>query len=175
MRRPRLAAAWLGALLCLAALPAAAQAPAPAGRTEATGGVAVGREGGPAVVLDPATLSALPAAQARLPAGHGAAPRHAEGPLLWTVLVAAGAVDPAAVHEQVRQTVTLLGRDGYTAVLALGEVSPEFANRPVLLALRLDGEALAPGALRLVVPDEVRGGRSVRDLARITVSAPATR
>lgn len=175
MRRPGLAAAWLGALLCLAALPATAQAPAAAGPAEAAGGVAVGREGGPAVVLGPAMLSALPVSQASLPAGHGDAPHRAEGPLLWTVLTAAGVVDPAAVRDQVRQTVTLLGRDGYTAVLALGEIAPDFANRPVVLALRLDGEALAPEALRIVVPDETRGGRSVRDLARITVSTPAMR
>ncbi|MHB0705369.1 hypothetical protein ACX4MT_05950 [Roseomonas mucosa] len=95
-----------------------------------------------------------------------------EGPSLWSVLAETGAVDPAQPREQVRRVVLATGRDGCVAVLALGEIAPDFAGRPVLLALRMDGQALDPAALRLAVPGEVRGGRSVRDLARLEVLAP---
>ena len=41
--------------------------------------------------------------------------------------------------------------------------------KPVLAADHLTGAALPGGALRLVVPGDRRAGRSVRDLARITI------
>ncbi|MCK8784725.1 molybdopterin-dependent oxidoreductase [Roseomonas sp. NAR14] len=186
----RLAGALLGVLAWLAPVPSHSQqvgsqqvgsqqvgsqqvgGAAPAAPEAAAAGIAVGREGGPTRVLTPAALAALPAVSAPLPAGHGTASRTAEGPLLWSVLVEAGAVDPAAVREQVRQIVVLTGSDGYTAVLALGEIAPEFGNQPVLLALRVDGRPLDPAHLRLAVPGEKRGGRGVHDLVRITVGTP---
>lgn len=90
------------------------------------------------------------------------------GPLLWDLLVAAGAIDPARPAEQVRLSVRVTGADGYVAVIAAAELSPEFAGRPVLLAIRRDGAPL-PGLPRLVVPGEKRGGRAVRDVVRIDV------
>ncbi len=96
---------------------------------------------------------------------------------MWSLLERAGVVATGEPGGQVRQTVLVTGRDGYTAVLALGEISPEFAGKPVILANRMDGRPLGPEHLRLVVPGERRGGRSVRDVVRITVgpAAPAAR
>lgn len=99
-----------------------------------------------------------------------------EGPLLWTVLCTFGVIDPAMHKQQVRQIVAITGRDGYQAVLALGEIAPEFEGKQVILAERMDGKTLGPDHLRVVVPLDKRGGRSVRDVVRIEVSAaPAPR
>jgi len=92
-----------------------------------------------------------------------------EGPLLWTVLEQAGVIDPAAHRDQVSRSVLLLGRDGYRAVLGLGEIAPEFEGKQVIVAERMDDQPL-DGHLRIVVPLDKRGGRSVRDVARIEVA-----
>jgi hypothetical protein len=95
-----------------------------------------------------------------------------EGPLLWAVLEQAGVIDPANHRNQVSQTVVILGQDGYRAVLALGEIAPEFEAKQVILAERMDGSPLDGDHLRVVVPLDKRGGRSVRDVTRIEVTAP---
>jgi molybdate transport system substrate-binding protein len=91
------------------------------------------------------------------------------GPLLWDVLAASGATDAIKPGEQVRLAVRVTGADGYTAIVALAEVSPQFAGRPIQLADHLNGALLPDHALRLVVPGDKRGGRSVRDVVRIDI------
>jgi len=61
--------------------------------------------------------------------------------------------------------------DGYEVVFALAELSGDFNDRTVLIADRRDGEPLPPeeGPLRLVVPWEKRGARSVRQVSEIEV------
>ena len=91
------------------------------------------------------------------------------GPLLWDVLVASGAIESIKPGEQVRLTVRVTGADGYSAVIALAEIAPQFAGRPIQLADHMDGALLPDHALRLIVPGERRGGRSVRDVIRIDI------
>jgi ABC-type molybdate transport system substrate-binding protein len=91
------------------------------------------------------------------------------GPLLWDVLTASDAVESVKPGEQVRLTVRVTGADGYTAVVALAEIAPQFAGRPVQLADHMNGTLLPDHALRLVVPGDRRGGRSVRDVIRIDI------
>ncbi len=98
---------------------------------------------------------------------HGPRQAEFEGPLLWTVLDQAHAVDPSKGRSHVRQIVTIAGSDGYTAVLALGEISPDFEGKQVILADRMDGKPL--DAPRVVVPGDKHGGRSVHDVIRIAV------
>jgi hypothetical protein len=122
-----------------------------------------------AVHFDGAALAALAGYQQRvaIEPGHGNAPVEWSGPLLWTVLVAAHVVDPAKFGQEVRQIVRVQGSDGYVADFAMAEISPDFANHPIQLATARDGAALP--APRLIVPQEKRGGRSVRDVVRIEV------
>jgi hypothetical protein len=54
-------------------------------------------------------------------------------------------------------------------VLALAELAPEFEGKQVILAQQMNGKPLGNGHLRVVVPADKRGGRSVRDIARIGV------
>jgi ABC-type molybdate transport system substrate-binding protein len=100
---------------------------------------------------------------------HGERQSEWTGPLLWDVLTASGALDGIKPPDQVRLAVRVTGADGYTAVIAMGEIAPPFAGRPVQIADRMNGEPLPDHSLRLVVPGDKRGGRSVRDVVRIDV------
>jgi len=67
--------------------------------------------------------------------------------------------------------VVATGSDGYKSVLALGEVDPEFHPGIVLVADELDGKPLdaKTGPFRLVVSEDKRPARSVRNLVKIEV------
>jgi len=136
-------------------------------------GVAVSGSGA-SVVLTAQQLADLPAVLVKVSFGteHGSRQASYEGPLLWTILGRAGAIDPNKPRDNVRQTVLITGQDGYTAILALGEISPAFEGKQVILAERMDGQPLAEEHLRIVVPGDQRGGRSVRDVVRIAVMQP---
>ncbi|MGA8530945.1 MAG: molybdopterin-dependent oxidoreductase [Acidobacteriaceae bacterium] len=67
--------------------------------------------------------------------------------------------------------VVATGSDGYATVLSLGEVDPEFHPGVVLVADQLDGKPLdaKTGPFRLVVTEDKKGARSVRNLVKIEV------
>jgi hypothetical protein len=67
--------------------------------------------------------------------------------------------------------VVATGSDGYKSVVALGEVDPEFHPGVVLVADQLDGKPLdaKTGPFRLVVSEDKRPARSVRNLVKIEV------
>jgi hypothetical protein len=129
----------------------------------AGGAIVVQGPGGPAT-LTAEDIAALPTIHVTT---TGARPASFEGPLLWTVLDHTHAIDTAKFHDQVRQTILLTGQDGYTAVIAMGEISPEFENKQVIVAERMDGKTL--GQPRIVVPGDKRGGRGVHEVVRIAV------
>jgi len=101
---------------------------------------------------------------------HGEHKAAFSGPLLWDVLTKSGAIDTSKPRETTRQIVTVTGSDNYVAALAVGEISPEFEGKQVILATGMDGKPLEPGHLRVVVPLDKRGGRSVREVIKIEVS-----
>ena len=162
-----------------AAMPACLLAASPVafgrGVADAPAGIVIAAGAASSRLVTPVELASLPTVQVQVPAGPGRGPpqRAFEGPLLWTVLGHAGAIDAGRMHDQVRQTVLVTGRDGYTAILALGEIAPEFENKQVIVAERVDGQPLGPEHLRLVVPGDRRGGRGVHDLTRLVVAGPA--
>jgi DMSO/TMAO reductase YedYZ molybdopterin-dependent catalytic subunit len=118
--------------------------------------------------IDRATIEQLPTVELHVSfaTSHGPEQAHYTGALLWTLLqrTEALAVEP---RERLHHVVAVTGHDGYVAVLALAEIDPEFAGKQVLLAYRRDGQPLPDHELRLVVPGDRRGGRSVRDVVRI--------
>jgi hypothetical protein len=61
--------------------------------------------------------------------------------------------------------------DGYHAVFALAELDPIFSNRHILLVDLRDGKPLAAneGPFRIVVPDEKRHARWVRNVTSLIV------
>lgn len=100
---------------------------------------------------------------------HGERQAEWTGPLLWDVLLASGAIGSMKPTDQVRAVVRVTGADGYSATIALAEIAPQFAGRPIQLADHMNGTPVAGRALRLVVPGDRRGGRSVRDVIRIDI------
>jgi hypothetical protein len=120
--------------------------------------------------IDPAMVEKLPAVEEKISflTAHGPEQARYTGALLWSVLDSAemlGGDRRARLH----RTIMVTGRDGYTAVLALAEIDPEFEGKQVLLAYRRDGQPIEGHALRLVVPGDRHGGRSVRDVVRIDI------
>jgi hypothetical protein len=72
--------------------------------------------------------------------------------------------------------VVVTAADGYHVVFSLAELDPAFADRKIILADKRNGAALDAkhGPLRIIVPDEMRHARWVREVMSITVShAPA--
>jgi hypothetical protein len=66
--------------------------------------------------------------------------------------------------------VVATGSDGYRSVVALAEIDPEFHPGLVLVADAMDGKPLgAAGPFRLVVTEDKRPARSVRNLISIEV------
>jgi hypothetical protein len=117
------------------------------------------------------TLAALPASEVQVDFASAHGPFHGvmHGPSLWSVLLRAGAVPAGQPRAEARLAVVVTGRDGYTSVIALGEIAPELANKPVLLATGMDGKPLGAGHLRLAVPGDAHGARNVHDVARVAV------
>jgi molybdate transport system substrate-binding protein len=146
--------------------PVALVAPAPP-----SPGLLVQRGGQASRAVSAERIAALPRVTQRVGfmTGHGEQQNDWSGPLLWDVLVASGAIDPGKPAEQVHIVVRVTGADGYVATVALAEIAPQFANRPIQVADEMNGAPLPDHALRLMVPGDRRGGRSVRDLVRIDI------
>ena len=80
----------------------------------------------------------------------------------------AGIVDQGGKSAHLHHTIIVTGRDGYAVALALGEIDPKFENKSVILAYAKDGQPLDPSmGIRLIVPGDQHGGRSVRDVVKI--------
>lgn len=129
--------------------------------------VTLNAPGQPAATLTMQQLEALPQAEATITSGNPPAPHRFQGPLLWTVVTQSHLTDPARHGDVVRQTLRLEGEDRYVAIIAMGELSPDFENKPALLALSIDGHPLSHP--RAYVPGDHRGGRGVHDIISLTV------
>jgi DMSO/TMAO reductase YedYZ molybdopterin-dependent catalytic subunit len=103
---------------------------------------------------------------------HGLETHTETGPLLLTVLNEAGLEADATIkNDKLRNWITATGSDGYRAVLSWGEIDPDYADAPVLVAWQEDGGPLAgsDAPARLVVPGDKLGGRYIFGLVRIAV------
>lgn len=124
---------------------------------------------------DAASLAALPATTESVAYTAGGRPVSATftGVPLWTLLTAAGLVtDPAVRGAALRQYVLATGSDGYEAAFSLGELDPNLGGSGAvnLVAYAQDGQPLgADGFARLVVPDDLAGGRYVSNLVSLQV------
>ena len=132
-------------------------------------GLVVQRAGHPTGLLSPEHFAALSRITQRVSTGNGEQQNEWTGPLLWTVLDASGLIEGANQREQAHLVIRVTRADGYAAAIALGEISPLLADRPILLADELNGTPLPGHALRLVVPGDRLGARSVRDVVRLEI------
>jgi DMSO/TMAO reductase YedYZ molybdopterin-dependent catalytic subunit len=62
--------------------------------------------------------------------------------------------------------------DGYEVIFALPEIDPEFTAQTILLAYEVDGKPLpkGEGPFRLVVPNDKKHARWIREITTITVT-----
>jgi molybdate transport system substrate-binding protein len=98
------------------------------------------------------------------------------GAKLWDVIGAAQPNFNADIRsDKLSMYIVVTGTDGYQAVIAWGEIDPDWGDQPILIAYEENGEPLEGGALRLVVPGDKRGGRSVNGVTNISLrDAPAS-
>lgn len=152
----------LTGLLACAAQPAAAQVL-----------LTIDRPSGDPIALTAADLAAMPrSTAARDDHGRRIA---CEGVALTALLARAGLPSGNDVRGPALTTlVVATARDDYRVAFTLGELDPALGNTAALVADRCDGQPLdaQAGPLRLIVPDDRRGARSVRQLHRLTAVEP---
>jgi len=91
-----------------------------------------------------------------------------DGAALFDIVSAAEpAVDPDTHNPLLAFAIVANASDGYIGTLSWGEISPDFAGTPVLVAYTEDGTPLEQP--RLVVPGDVKGGRYVSDLTELRI------
>ncbi len=121
--------------------------------------------------VSPEDLDALPSHREHVAFqnGHGDTAADYEGISLYTLLLHASAIPPGLGREHARLLVRVTGRDGYVAVVAVGEIDPELEGKDVMLGRKLADTGPVAGALRMLVPGDKHGARDVRDVVRVEV------
>jgi DMSO/TMAO reductase YedYZ molybdopterin-dependent catalytic subunit len=103
---------------------------------------------------------------------HGGTESEYEGVPLIEILKLAGIASGEKLRGD-KMTLYLLveASDAYRAVVALPELDPAFTDKLVLLVDRRDGKPLSgqEGPLRIIVPDEKRHARWVRQVISLVV------
>ncbi|MFG6079418.1 molybdopterin-dependent oxidoreductase [Paracoccus litorisediminis] len=121
----------------------------------------------PPVTLDASSLAQLPVTETTTVyrSSKGIESGLYKGVLLWDLLVAQGVVteDHKAA---LRHTLLVTAGDGHQVAFSIGEIAPEFGNRPVLLAYEMNGAPI-PDGLRMVVPGDLRGARHIKDIVTL--------
>ncbi len=119
----------------------------------------------------PATLASLPHKTITVHNEHTKADETYSGVQLIDLLTQLG-VHAQPRGKDLRLYVVAAGSDGYEAVYAIGEVTPDVNNSIVLVADSENGKALADdGPLKLIATNEKRPARWVRNLVAIRVMA----
>jgi hypothetical protein len=128
-------------------------------------------------IVSPETLAALNQSTtetATYLAGSSPVTDTYTGVSLWTLIQDAGLLtSPAIKNDLLGFAVVATGSDGYRAVISLGEIAPNFGNQQDLVAYADTAGQLGPGgkdgALRLIVPGDVAGGRYVSNLVSLQI------
>jgi hypothetical protein len=96
------------------------------------------------------------------------------GVSLWNLVQDAGLLtDPSIKNDLLNFVVVATGSDGYRAVFSLGEINAAFGNQQDIVAYADQkgqlGSGGTDGAMRIVVPGDVAGGRYVSSLTSLQV------
>ncbi len=124
-------------------------------------------------------LESLPVAKVAVTfeSGQGQEKHTYIGVPLWQLIQASGGLkaNPTVKNNFLRQYVVIEGTDCYEAVIAVGEIEPNFEGKQVLVAYAQEDLSEAQtlltdqGFARLVVPGDQKGGRYVSNIKRIRV------
>lgn len=123
------------------------------------------------LTLKPADLAGMPRTKITVKQADGRGVTY-EGVLVAELLKRAGAPMGKQLRgEAVASYVVASATDGYRAIFSLAELDPDFTGSEIIVADRTNGDALLPdqGPIRIVVPKDNAGARSVRMLERIEV------
>jgi DMSO/TMAO reductase YedYZ molybdopterin-dependent catalytic subunit len=141
-----------------------AQAPAASGPLAVSGAVKT------PLTLTKADLQAMPRTAVTLD-DHGKKQVYA-GVLVSEILTRAGAPIGTEVKGGALATYVLASAgDGYQVLFSIGELDPAVSGSEIIVADTVDGGPLSDtqGPLRIVVPRDKRGARSIRMLQRLEV------
>ena len=122
-------------------------------------------------VLSRADLDALPHVKVTA-SEHSSTPATFEGPTLKSVLEKAGVTFGESMKgKRLAACLLVEAADGYRAVIALPELDPAFTDKQTVLALLRDGKPLneKEGPYRIVIPDEKRMARWVRQVTTLKI------
>jgi hypothetical protein len=115
-------------------------------------------------------LERLPSHSYELPVGSGEQAKY-RCALLADVLTHVGVPMGGALRgARLAEHVRVRARDGYEVVFAIAELDEQFRATPPMLCYARDGQALVDdeGPLRLIVPDDKKHGRWVRQVERLS-------
>lgn len=116
-------------------------------------------------------LKAMPTAKVTTKDHDGTAAVY-EGVPLHAILNRAGVPEGENLRGEALQLVVLVkAADGYKVALSLAELDPLFTDKQVLLACKRNGADLdvKTGPLRMVIPDEKRQARWVRQVTELEI------
>ncbi|WP_165423341.1 molybdopterin-dependent oxidoreductase [Ktedonosporobacter rubrisoli] len=93
------------------------------------------------------------------------------GVLLDDLLQHAGMQLKAKKNDFLHKGIVAVGSDGYSCVIADGEIQPHFGNVQILVAFAANGKPLAEsdGFARIVVPGDQKMGRFISNLQELQV------
>lgn len=122
------------------------------------------------LMLNAADLAAMPQVTLHVAFNTSHGPESADfaGVPLWAILQQAGLVEDSAKGGNLRHGILVTGADGYGVLLSAGELDPAFAGVQAILAVTENGQPIQQG-IRLVVPGDKKGGRSVRHVSTVQV------
>jgi hypothetical protein len=127
-------------------------------------------ENGKQTILARADIEALPRVKVTTSASSSSATF--EGILLNSVLEKAGVgLGETMKGKRMASYLLVEAADGYRVVFALPEIDPAFSDKRVILAFLKDGKPLdaKEGPYRIVVPDEKRMARWVRQVTTLKI------
>ena len=132
-------------------------------------------EGGKQTVLARSDIESLPHVKVATHASenHGSENNATfEGVALKTVLEKAGVEFGHSMRgKRLASCLLVEAADGYSAVIALPEIDPDFTDKQIVLAFLQDGKPLdaKAGPYRIVIPDEKRMARWVRQVTTLKI------
>jgi len=149
----------------------AATAPAAAQDRPHSGTLVIVVDAAKPLTIKPAELMTMPRTSVTVKQPDGRGVTH-EGVLVAELLKRAGAPLGKALRGDAMATyVVATATDGYRVVFSLAELDPDFTGSDVMVADRTNGQPLLAdqGPIRIVVPKDLAGARSIRMLERIEV------
>ncbi len=132
--------------------------------------ITIQNETGKRIVLTQADVEALP--HIKVTTGTSGAATTFEGVALSAVLERAGvSFGKTMTGKRMASCLLVEAADGYRVVFALPEIDPAFTEKQIVLAFLKNGKPLddKEGLYRIVVPDEKRMARWVRQVTMLKI------